>query len=234
MTDPVFPVPEPVLVPIADETGAVPVRRIFCAGRNYEEHAREMNAVVEREAPFFFIKGADTVVLSGATIPYPQGTSSLHHEMELGVVIGAEAAQIGIDDASSAIFGYCCALDLTRRDLQQVAKSKGLPWDFGKNFENGAVLSPIVPRARSGLVEAGAITLSVNGAARQSSDLSQMVWKIPELIAYLSRHYTLQPGDIVLTGTPAGVGAVGPGDRLEGSIEGVGQIELSIAPRPGA
>ena len=232
MTDPLdaprlFPAPEFPAVPVRGERAAYPVRRIFCVGRNYAEHAREMGSEVDREAPFYFTKSALALAPSGATIPYPPGTSDFHYEMELVIALGAPAWRIGVEAAPGAIFGCACGLDMTRRDLQAAAKDKRRPWDIAKDFENSAVVGPIA----RGFVPAGqAIRLAVNGATRQDARLSDMVWSAADLVSHLSGFYHLGPGDVIFTGTPAGVGPVGPGDALEGVIEGLDPVELTIGP----
>ncbi len=230
MTDYVFPPPPQPAVRIRGEVALFPVRRIFCVGRNYAAHAREMGGDPTREEPFYFTKPADAVVASGATIPYPPGTENFHHEMELVIALGKPAFRVAPEQALAAVYGYACGLDMTRRDLQFAARDKGRPWDFGKAFDNSAVISDIVRAADCGHPAAGAIRLSVNGSERQSSDLADMIWAVPDIIAHLSRFYRLQPGDLIYTGTPEGVGPVKPGDSLDGSIAGIGEISLTIGP----
>jgi len=223
-------VPPPVpTIPVRGTDLKFPVNRIFCVGRNYAAHAREMGMAIDREAPFYFTKSASSVIASGSTVPYAPGTEDLHHEIELVVAIGQPGFCVAAEDAAALIYGYACGLDMTRRDLQFAARDKGRPWDLAKNFENAAVISDIVVVQDTGLVESGAIRLSVNGDLRQSGNLRDLIWSLPELIADLSRYYHLQPGDLLYTGTPAGVGPVEPGDSLKGSIEKVGDIELTIA-----
>ena len=193
------------------------MHRIFCVGRNYAEHAREMGVEVDREAPFYFLKSALALVPTGATVPYPPGTSNYHHELELVVAIGAPAFRVGVDDAAGAVFGYAAGLDMTRRDLQLAERAKQRPWDLGKDFEQSAVIAPITRAADFGAVAGQRITLAVNGATRQDARLAELVWSVPELVSHLSRFYHLAPGDLIYTGTPAGVGAVGPGDVLVGA-----------------
>jgi len=205
-----------------------PIRRIFCIGRNYEDHAREMGLAIERDAPFFFTKAAINHIPSGATIPYPPGTTDYQHELELVLGIGTACYRIAEDESLSHVYGYACGLDMTRRDLQRLAREKNLPWDMSKDFENSAVLSEMVPAAEIGHPNKGRIELKVNGIVKQSADLSQLIHPIPSIIAHLSRFYHLQPGDLVFTGTPAGVSPVVAGDRIEGMIEGVGKITLNI------
>jgi len=221
--------PEPVrAAQVQGETALYPVRRIFCVGRNYAEHAREMGNEVDREAPFYFTKSALALTPSGATVPYPPGTSDFHHEMELVIALGAPAFRVSRAAATGAVFGYAAGLDMTRRDLQGAAKEKRRPWDTGKDFENSAVMGPITRAERFGAVGAQAIRLSVNGAQRQSAHLADMVWSVAEIISHLSTLYHLGPGDLIFTGTPAGVGAVVPGDALEGQIEGLAPVRLKI------
>lgn len=188
-----------------------------------------MGMAVDREAPFYFIKSSSGIVLSGSTIEYPPGTENCHHEMELVVAIGKPAFRVDIQDAEDIIFGYACGIDLTRRDLQFKARDRGRPWDLGKNFENAAVISPITKVADSGLINSGNIRLSVNDEIRQDGDIRDLIWNVPELIADLSLYYHLEPGDLLYTGTPAGVGPIEPGDMVSGHIDGVGDIELTIA-----
>ena len=228
MSEMIFPAaPAPVLA-VQDSGGLIPVARIFCVGRNYEEHAKEMGQVVDREKPFYFTKSPDTLTPSGATIPYPPGTANFHYEMELVAVIGAPAFRVSKEDALGKVFGYACGLDMTRRDLQLAERAKQRPWDLGKDVERSAVVSPVAPAAKIGHPATGRIELRQNGAPKQSADLSTMVWSVPEIIAHLSQFYHLRPGDLIFTGTPAGVGPVQPGDELQGSIEKVGAISLKI------
>jgi fumarylpyruvate hydrolase len=208
--------------------GLFAVRRVFCVGRNYAAHAREMGIDPDREAPFFFMKPADALVVNDADMPYPPRTLQLHHEMELVVAIGAGGADIAVADALEHVFGYAAGLDMTRRDLQNAAKKAGKPWDMSKGFDHSAPIGLMVPAARSGHVASGVIELRVNGAVRQSSDLSKMIWSVPETIAYLSGLVTLAPGDLIFTGTPEGVGAVERGDVLEGVVAGVGTVKTRI------
>jgi fumarylpyruvate hydrolase len=218
-------------LPVKGRPESASVNRIFCVGRNYAAHAAEMGHKVDKagDRPFYFTKSPRALAPSGATIPYPPETANLHHEMELVVVIGAPGFRVAPERADTLIFGYACGLDMTRRDLQNAARDKGRPWDLGKDFENSAVVSEIIPMPGVAL-ERGAIALSVNGAVKQSSDLDKLVWSIRELIADLSNYYHLEPGDLLFTGTPEGVGQVKPGDRLEGRIDGVGTISLTIGP----
>jgi len=227
MSDFVIAPPVTAAVPVLGG-GAFPVRRIFCVGRNYAAHTREMGGDPTREAPFFFMKPADALVVAGAPMPYPPMTQDLHHEMELVVALGTGGADIAEADALSHVWGYAAGLDMTRRDLQGQAKKEGKPWDMGKGFDHGAPIGELAPAARIGHPEKGTIELKVNGAVRQSSDLSKMIWSVPETIAYLSRLVRLAPGDLIFTGTPEGVAATVRGDLLEGRVEGVGSVSVRI------
>jgi fumarylpyruvate hydrolase len=224
-----FEPPPAVAVPISGSNALYPIRRIFCVGRNYEAHAREMGVAPDREAPFYFTKSAYAYAPSGASIPYAPGTANLHYEMELVVAIGAPAFRVAAADALGRVFGYACGLDMTRRDLQFAAREQRRPWDLGKDFESAAVLAPIVPLAACGHLQQGRIELRVNGTQRQASDLKLMIHPVAALIADLSKFYHLLSGDLLYTGTPEGVGAVVPNDRIAGSIEGLGEIALHIA-----
>ena len=224
----VIEVPPVASVPVFGQKGRFPVRRIYCVGRNYAAHAREMGKDPDKEPPFFFCKPADAVVTDGADMHYPPGTGNLHHEIELVVAIHRGGANIPGARALEHVYGYAVGLDMTRRDLQQEAKDAGRPWDFGKAFDESAPVSAIYPVASHGHHSSGAITLSVNGEMRQSQDLSDMIWSVPETIAFLSRYYRLQPGDLIFTGTPAGVGAVGRGDVLVGAIQGLSELKVRI------
>lgn len=223
--------PSPIhSLPVHGSAARLPVNRIFCVGRNYHAHAVEMGSPVDKATmrPFYFLKDASALVDSGNTVPYPAGTSNYHYEMELVVAIGKAGFRVSEAQAEELIFGYAAGLDMTRRDLQQVAKDQGRPWDLGKNFERSAVCTEIVPAEDLGVLEKGAIALQVNGVTRQSADISQLIWNLRELIADLSQFYHLQPGDLIYTGTPEGVGAVVSGDHITGQIEGVGEITLKI------
>jgi fumarylpyruvate hydrolase len=226
MADFIFP-PLVTSVPI-EGRGDFPVRRVFCVGRNYAEHAREMGHDPNAEPPFFFSKPADALVTGGADTPYPPATTDLHHEIELVVAIGREGTGVSPADALGLVFGYAAGIDFTRRDLQAAAKKAGKPWDMAKGFDHSAPISAIVPVAKSGHPKAGAIALSVNGAPRQHGDVGDMIWDVPHLLSNLTSLVTLKPGDLVFTGTPAGVSAVVRGDRVEGSIAGVGAIGTTI------
>lgn len=227
--DLLFTVPPAPTVAVAGSTARYPVGRIFCVGRNYADHAKEMGVEVDREAPFYFLKQAGAIVESGATIPYPPGTANYHYEMEFVVAIGAPAFQVPVERAMDAVFGYACGLDMTRRDLQLAARAKQRPWDFGKDFEQSAVITEIVPKDVFGAVGPQRITLSVGGTTKQDAHLSDLVWSVEELVSHLSRYYHLVPGDLIYTGTPAGVGPVIAGDVITGSIDGLPPIALTIA-----
>jgi fumarylpyruvate hydrolase len=222
-----FP-PTPVL-PVADSDKRFPVGRIYCVGRNYAEHAREMGHDPEREPPFFFMKPADAIVQNGATIPFPQMTKDLHHEIEMVVAIGKGGAAISIAKALDHVFGYGVGLDMTRRDLQNEAKKMGRPWEMGKAFDQSAPCTAVKPAAMVGHPAKGAICLKVNGKITQKGDLSEMIWNVPEVISHLSKLVTLRPGDLIWSGTPAGVGPVNPGDKLEGHVDGVGDLTVTYA-----
>ena len=224
----VFPPPSPAAAPIRGRAERFPLRRIFCVGRNYEAHAREMGVAADREAPFYFTKASEHYAPSGSTIPYPPGTSSYHYEMELVVAIGKSGFRIPEGEALGHVFGYACGLDMTRRDLQSAAKEKQRPWDIGKDVEQSAVLGEIAPASEIGHPDRGRIELRVNGQVKQSADVSDLIHGVPAVIAHLSGFYHLRPGDLIYTGTPEGVGAIRPGDRLEGSIEGVGTIAVEV------
>jgi len=224
-----FVASSPVLVPIQNTDETYPVNRLFFVGQNYEKHAKEMGSETNKEAPFFFTKSLSAYVPTGSTIPYPPGTKNFHHEIELVVAIGKPVFEVETEAAKQAIFGYACGLDMTRRDLQMEAKSKGLPWDMAKDVEQSAVLSEIASVETIGHPESGLIELSVNGEIRQSGDLRDLVNSPAELVSYLSSFYHLGPGDLIYTGTPSGVGPVLPGDHIEGYIQGVGTIKLRIS-----
>ncbi|HET7539156.1 MAG TPA: fumarylacetoacetate hydrolase family protein [Polyangiaceae bacterium] len=226
-----FPLPMVPRVPIEGTDASFPVRRIYCVGRNYAEHAREMGFEPEREAPFFFTKPADAIVANGATIAYALATENLHHEIELVVALGRGGVQIAREAALGHVYGYAVGLDMTRRDLQLAARDKGRPWDVGKAFDESAPISAIRRASDIGHPESGAIRLSVNGVERQSSDLKQLLWPVADLIVELSKLFELRPGDLIYTGTPAGVGPVRPGDELYGQIERVGELSIRIGPR---
>lgn len=213
---------------MANSNDRFPVRRIFCVGRNYEEHAREMGNDT-REAPFFFTKPADAVVDCPCTLPYPSLTQDLHHEIELVIAIGAGGSNIAPENVQNHIWGAGVGIDLTRRDVQQEAKDKRRPWDMGKGFDQSAPMSCIVPIADVPSLRKGKIWLNVNGERRQDGDINDMIWSVNEHIAILSQAVALAPGDIVMTGTPAGVAAVVPGDIMTGGVDGIGEISVTIA-----
>jgi fumarylpyruvate hydrolase len=222
----VVPRPAPVSVPVAGG-GLFPVRRIYCVGRNYAEHAREMGND-PKDPPFFFAKPADALVIGNGSVPYPPQTSDLHHEIELVVAIGRDGFGIEVEQALAHVYGYAAGIDLTRRDLQSAAKKAGRPWEMAKAFDHSAPVGEIVPTGKIGHPDKGAITLSVNGAERQRGDLADQIWKVSETIAYLSQFVALKAGDLIFTGTPAGVGAVVAGDVIEGEIEGIGTVRTQI------
>jgi fumarylpyruvate hydrolase len=222
--------PAPASVAVRGTEARFPVKRIFCVGRNYHAHAVEMGRPVDKSTskPFYFTKSPSTLVASGATVPYPAGTSNYHFEMELVVAIGAPGFRVKESDAASLIYGYAAGLDMTRRDLQLVARDQGRPWDLGKDFEQSAVCAEIVPVGNLGVLTSGAIHLEVNGETKQTSDLDKLIWNIPELLVDLSQYYHLEPGDLIYTGTPEGVGAVKTGDKITGHVAGVGDVALTI------
>jgi fumarylpyruvate hydrolase len=221
------PLPIPAL-PIAGSDKLFPVHRIYCVGRNYAEHAVEMGYDPTREPPFFFQKNPDNLLLPGQDFPYPGRSSDVHFEIEMVVALGKGGTDITTDDAMGLVYGYAVALDMTRRDLQGEAKKLGRPWEVGKAFEASAPCSALVPAAQIGHPASGKVWLDVNGERRQTGDLDQMIWKVPEMISYLSALFTLQPGDLILSGTPAGVGAVKRGDRLKGGVDKVGEIDVTV------
>ncbi len=222
----------PVSVPLVDQSAQFPVHRIYCVGRNYEEHAKEMGGT-GREAPFFFMKPADALLYAapGTTVqmPYPTLTANLHHEIELVVAIGTGGRNIAAADAHKHIFGYAVGLDMTRRDLQNDMKKQGRPWSIAKGFDHSAPIGPITPAAQVPDIGHAAITLSVNGASRQSSTIAQLIWNIAETIEQLSNAWELKAGDLIFTGTPAGVGAVVAGDVMQGDVAGLCGIRVAVA-----
>ena len=225
-----YVIPAPPIPSLAVEGahGRFPVHRIYCVGRNYAEHAREMGHDPDREPPFFFMKPADALVTDGGDFAYPTGSVDVHHELELVVALARGGANIPAARALDHVYGYAVGLDMTRRDLQAEAKKMGRPWDVGKAFDGSAPCTPIRPAAEIGHPTKGAVWLEVNGAPRQRGDLAQLIWKIPEMIAYLSTLFTLAPGDLVFTGTPAGVGPVERGDLLRGGVDGVGTLTVRV------
>jgi fumarylpyruvate hydrolase len=225
----VFPPAETPSVPVRGSDQLFPVRRVYCVGRNYAAHAIEMGHDPNKEPPFFFQKNPDNIVPGGGTFPYPSGTSDVHHEIELVVYLSKGGEDIPVGEALDHVFGYGVGLDMTRRDLQGEAKKLGRPWEVGKAFEHSAPCGDVVPAAEIGHPESGAIWLKVNGKTAQEGDLNQLIWKVPETIAYLSRLFRLAAGDVIMTGTPSGVGPVKRGDVLEGHIDGVGDIKVMVA-----
>ena len=224
----VFTAKETPSVAVAGTTDFFPVHRIYCVGQNYANHAREMGANPEREAPFFFSKPADAVFPEGSRLPFPLATENLHHEIELVVAIGKKGTNILATEALDYVFGYAVGLDLTRRDLQSDAKKKGRPWATAKGFDNSAPCSPVHTVSEVGHLERGSITLSVNGELRQQGDISDMIWSVAEVISSLSGFFELCPGDLVYSGTPAGVGPLKKGDKLEGEVENLAKLNITV------
>jgi fumarylpyruvate hydrolase len=229
MVEYVFAPQAPATVAIEAEGARFPVRRIFCVGRNYAAHAREMGKDPDRDPPFFFTKPADAVVDSGETIAYPPETGNFHYEIELVVAIGREGFEVSRETALDYVFGYAVGIDLTRRDLQLDARDKGRPWDWGKAFDQSAVIAPI-HRAQHDQPAQGRIWLDVNGERKQDADLSQLLWSVPDIISIVSRSMVIKAGDLIMTGTPAGVGPIVDGDVVTGGIDGLGEIRANIGP----
>ncbi len=231
MSEYVFTPPQVVGLPIVGREAKFPVRHVYCIGRNYVEHAKEMG-FSGREEPFFFSKPADALVMVPAgeqgVIHYPSKTNDLQYEMELVVALGKGGRDIAVEAANHYIFGYALGLDMTRRDLQGACKKQGRPWEVGKAFDESGPIGPIHPVSQTGLLEKGSITLSVNGQIKQNSDLNKLIWSIPESIAFLSGLFELKAGDLIFTGTPEGVGPVGVGDRLLGTFEGLGELDVRV------
>lgn len=227
----VFQPKDPATVAVAESNDRIPVRRIFCVGRNYAAHAREMGKDPDRDPPFFFTKPADAVVESGETVAYPPETENFHYEAELVAVIGTGGTNIAEENSLTHVWGYAVGNDLTRRDLQLKAREQGRPWDWGKAFDRSAVIGPVHPATRVGHPDKGSITLTINGETRQDADLSELIWSVPEIISILSHSIALEPGDLIMTGTPAGVGAMVPGDVCTVTIAGLGSITTPIGPR---
>lgn len=227
----VFPAPAVVSLPVVGQPACFPVHRIYCVGRNYEDHAKEMG-FTGREPPFFFMKPADAVVVVDAdttgTMAYPTLTKNLHHEIELVVAIGTGGKNILAADAHKHIFGYAVGLDMTRRDLQMKMREMGRPWEIGKAFDQSAPIAPLYPASLIGHPTQAGIWLQVNGADKQRSDIDKLIWSVPETIAYLSRFFELKPGDLIMTGTPEGVGPVVAGDRMVGGVDGLGELNVRI------
>ena len=231
MTDYLFAPPAVQALPIRGKTEMFPVNRLFFVGRNYHAHAQEMCKPVDKsqERPFYFTKSPQTLVNSGATIAYPSETNNFHFEMEMVVAIGADGFRVSQENANELIYGYAAGLDMTRRDLQLVARDKGRPWDLGKDVEQSSVCSEIVPM-QGHIIDSGEIALEVNGQTKQSSDVNKLIWNVREIIADLSLFYHLQPGDLIYTGTPEGVGPVVSGDTINGRVKGVTDISLTVGP----
>ena len=223
-----IPIWDQPALPVVGADAAFPVRRIYCVGRNYAAHAREMGHDPDREPPFFFAKPADSIVPNGGDVAYPVATKNLHPEIELVVALGQGGWNIPVADANDCIYGYGVGLDLTRRDMQGVAKDMGRPWDLSKGFDNAAPMTAIRPVSDTGILETGAITLTVNGAPRQKGDLADMIWKVPETINYLSGLIELKPGDLIFTGTPEGVAAIERGDVLVGHVDGLDNLHVTL------
>jgi fumarylpyruvate hydrolase len=224
----IFPPHPAVGTAIVGTDLSFPVNRVYCVGRNYAAHAREMGKDPDRDPPFFFLKAADAVVPDGSIVPYPPKTSDYQYEIELVVAIGAEGFRIPADRAREVIYGYAVGLDMTRRDLQLAARAAGRPWDAGKNFPQSAPMAPIHPASAVGHPERGALRLTVNGEVKQEADLGDLIWDVGEIVEHLSRFYRLVPGDLIFTGTPAGVGPVRPGDLLVGTIDGLRSLTVRI------
>ena len=221
--------PPPVAtLPVRGSEKRFPVRRVYCVGRNYAAHAVEMGGDPDKEPPFFFQKNPDNLVPGGGTFPYPSGTGNVHHEIELVVALARGGETIPLGEALDCVYGYAVGLDMTRRDLQDQAKQAGRPWESAKAFESSAPCGAIVPASQIGHPDKGAIRLNVNGKTVQDGDLGQLIWKVPETISHLSQLFRLAPGDVIMTGTPSGVGPVRRGDRLEGHIDGVGDLSVSV------
>jgi fumarylpyruvate hydrolase len=229
-TNPQFVIPPPPVpsVAVAGTTARFPVRRIFCVGRNYAAHAREMGRDPDREPPFFFLKPADTVVDDGTIVPYPPETENFHYEIELVVAIGKGGADIPVARALDHVFGYAVGIDLTRRDLQLAARDQGRPWDWGKGFDRSAPITPLRPVSEVGHPSSGRIWLAVNGQVKQDSDIAKLIWPVPDIISIASRSMELRPGDLIMTGTPEGVGPVKRGEVMTGGIDGIGEITISV------
>lgn len=230
MTEYVFSPPPPASVAIEGESRRFPVRRIFCVGRNYEAHAREMGRDPTREPPFFFLKPSDTLVDTGSKIPYPPETTNLHHEIELVIAIGKGGVNVPPEKALDLVYGYGVGIDLTRRDLQLAARDAGRPWDWGKGFDQSAPCAPLRKVESCGHISQGRIWLAVNGAIKQDANVTELIWPVPDIISFVTRSMELKQGDLIYTGTPAGVGPLVPGDHVTGGVEGLGEIEISILP----
>jgi len=225
----VIPLPQPVLLPVEGTAETFPVRRVYCVGRNYADHAIEMGHDPSREPPFFFQKNAENLVAEGHDFPYPPLSSDVHFEVECVLALKAGGQDIPAEEALDCIYGYAVGIDFTRRDLQAEAKKLGRPWEVAKAFEYSAPVSPIVPAAKLGHPSAGRIWLELNGKRAQDGDLNQMIWKVPEIITELSKLFILAPGDVIMTGTPAGVGAVKKGDHVKCGIDGIATLSVKVA-----
>lgn len=226
--DYIFPPQPKMTLPIRGSGKLFPVNRVYCVGRNYAAHAIEMGHDPDKEPPFFFQKNPDNLLLEGNDFPYPTMTEDVHHEIELAVALKSGGDNIPADKAMDCVFGYAVSLDMTRRDLQGQMKKMGRPWEIGKAFENSAPITELIPADQIGHPVEGAVWLKINGETRQEGDLNQLIWKIPEMIAYLSDLFTLHSGDVILTGTPSGVGPVQRGDKLHGHVAGVGDLKLDV------
>ncbi|WP_406647816.1 fumarylacetoacetate hydrolase family protein [Aliisedimentitalea scapharcae] len=229
MTSPLFELPAIPMIPVNGEDNAFPIGRIFCVGRNYAAHAAEMGHEVDREAPFYFTKSPANAILSGSETAYPPGTENFHYEMELAVAIGKPVFRATAQQAWDAIYAYGCALDMTRRDLQIRERNKQRPWDLGKDVENAAVFAPLTKAGDWSPLDATRIHLAVNGDTKQDATLEELIWKLDEIICHLSGFYHLRPGDLIMTGTPAGVGPVVAGDQITGGIDGLDPIRLDLS-----
>ncbi len=229
MAETVIPAPKPVTLPVAGTDSVFPVRRVYCVGRNYADHAIEMGHDPSREPPFFFQKNADNLLPAGQDFPYPSLSSNVHYEVEFVVALKHGGANIAVEDALDCVWGYAVGIDMTRRDVQDVAKKMSRPWEAAKAFEASAPVSALVAATDAGHLDQGTIWLDVNGTRRQSGDLNQMIWKVPEIIAELSKLFVLAPGDVIMTGTPAGVGAVVAGDVMECGVDGIGTLTVKVA-----
>lgn len=228
MSSYLFETPEIQSIPVLGEDKQYPINRIFCVGRNYAAHAAEMGVEVDREAPFYFTKSPSAKLDTGETLPYPPGTENFHYEMELVLVIGKPVFRVSVEDAEDAIYAYGCGLDMTRRDLQLAARAKQRPWDLGKDVEGSAVFAPLTKAAEMGALGDQRIHLEVNGEVKQEALLSDLIHNVQEVVADLSKYYHLVPGDVIMTGTPAGVGAVVPGDVITGGVDGLAPIALTV------
>ena len=227
MTEYAIDTPPVVALPIAGSDELFPVRRVYCIGRNYAAHAIEMGHDPDREPPFFFQKNPNNLDPSG-TFPYPPHSSDVHHEIEVAVMLKSGGTNISLGDAESHVFGYALSLDMTRRDLQGAQKKMGRPWEIGKAFERSAPVGPVHRVSDTGLLNEGAVTLKVNGEVRQEVDMNQMIWKVPEMFSYLSEYFELAAGDVIISGTPSGVGPVERGDMMEMTVDGLGSMKVEV------